>query len=79
MASMTIQIPDDVMPDVVEALAERGGYVDEDTHGPKGAFAKGQVVDFIKTVTRHWSAKEAAKPVAEDAYAQIDASLEGVV
>ena len=81
MANMNITIPDAIMPDVIEALAARGGYdslrvPEGETKPTKQAFAKAQVIDYIKTVTRHWKAEQAAKEAADAAYADIDAGLD---
>jgi hypothetical protein len=81
MAEIKITIPDAQMPDVIEALAARGGYdtlhvPDGETKPTKQAFAKAQVVDFVKTVTRHYKAEVASKAAADAAYAEIDAGLD---
>lgn len=69
------------MPDVVDALAERGGYdtlmvPEGETKPTKQAFAKAQLVDFVKTVTRHYKAEQAAKDARDTAYEEIDAGLD---
>jgi hypothetical protein len=78
---MNISIPDAIMPEVVDALAARGGYdtlmvPEGQTKPTKQAFAKLQVIDYIKTVTRHHKAEIAATEARDTAYEGIDAGLD---
>ena len=71
MAQVCFDVPDEIYPDVVDALADRGGYVDEETNGPKDPFARSIWLDFANTVHKHYMAGKAAKAAAEDAYDQV--------
>jgi hypothetical protein len=81
VATINLNIPDAIMPDVIDALADRGGYdtltvPEGQTKPTKQAFAKHQIIDFVKTVTRHYKAEQDAKVARDTAYEDIDAKLD---
>lgn len=49
MATITITIPDDKTARVVNALCAAGDY-NPDTDGPKAAFAKQQVIQWVRNM-----------------------------
>jgi hypothetical protein len=73
-----ISVPDTAASDTIDALAARGGYRDATQDGPKPAFAKKHLIDYMKTVTRHWKAEQAAAVERERAYEEIDTALGGI-
>lgn len=48
MASITLNIPDAQAQRVLDAVADRFGWVDQATSGTKAAFAKQQIADWLK-------------------------------
>ena len=54
---IVLNIPNDAqMPLIIEALCEWGGY-DPETDGPKPAFAKRVVIDFIRDTVRDYNSR----------------------
>jgi hypothetical protein len=50
--NITITIPDEIAPRVLDALADRHGYTGKDEAGQaqtKGQFAKVQITDWLKS------------------------------
>jgi hypothetical protein len=81
VGNITLTIPDAIMPDVIDALADRGGYdtlmvPEGQTKPTKQKFAKDQIIDYVKTVTRHYKAGQQEKIARDDAYADIDSKLD---
>lgn len=70
MATLTITIPDAVVPRVQTALCAYG-----QRPTVNAANAKAVVVDFIKTVTRNYEADTAAAASRDEAQQQADADI----
>ena len=78
MANMTISFPDAVAPRIVEALSARGGWtpeVGQQTGQTQNQAAKAVVVDFIKTVSRHYEAEKDAAAARDQALTKADADF----
>lgn len=85
MATITLNIPDAVIPRVIDALCARDDYEGRKTaflaENPEGtfpnrpAFAKAVIVDFVKTVTRHYEAEGAAGAAHKTALEKADAGI----
>lgn len=73
MASITLTYPDGVQARVVDALCAYGNYTPAD--GARGAFAKGVLSTFIRTVVRNFEADAAAKSAADAARAAADSQI----
>lgn len=58
MATIQIDIPDTQVQRVLEAFADRFGWVDQATSGTKGAFAKQRIGIWIKQVTLDYERKK---------------------
>jgi hypothetical protein len=71
MATITLTIPDAVMPRVVDALCAEGGYVS----GSRGAFAKQQVVDHVRRVVRQYESRVARDAAGAAADSAADAEI----
>ncbi len=68
MATIVITIPDERMSRVVDALAARGRWRSVDLDGNRGVFAKGVVLDYVRTIVRDHeglTAGNAARSAAE--------------
>lgn len=61
MASMTITIPDEFLPDLVDALCARYGWRSVQEDGAKSDFAKAQIKTMLKEV---YAAHQAEQTVA---------------
>ena len=74
MATITLTIPDAVMPRVIDALC---AYGDRPDSSPltRGAFAKAVVVDWVKSITRQHEGVQAAKTAETTARARVDAEI----
>lgn len=52
MATITINIPDDQMPRVIDGLCKAGGWRSVELDGARGAFAKKMVVDYVRDTVK---------------------------
>jgi len=78
MASITITIPDAVMPRVIDGLCGQGNYqavVDGET---KGQFAKRYVLEWIRREVVGWESRVAQDVARESAVAQTETDLGGM-
>jgi hypothetical protein len=78
MANMTLTFPDAVAPRIVEALSARGGWTPEvgaATGQTQNQAAKAVVVDFIKTVSKHYEAEKDAAVAREQALTKAEADF----
>jgi hypothetical protein len=73
---ISIDVPDTVAPDAVEALCAAGDYKPSD--GAKGAFAKTVLIRYIKQVTTNWRVATAVNTAKATATAQATTDLSGV-
>lgn len=64
MAQITLNIPDAMMPRVIDALAARGHWTDT-TGPPKGAYAKQVLADWLKEETMRYERREAERKALE--------------
>ena len=80
MASITITIPDVVMPRVVVGLCGQGNYqaVIDGVPNPetKGQFAKRYVLEWIRREVVGWESRVAQDVARESAVAQTETDLE---
>lgn len=64
MAQLTLNIPDAMMPRVIDALAARGHWTDM-TGTPKPAYAKQVLADWLKEETMRYERREAERKALE--------------
>jgi hypothetical protein len=74
MATITLNVPDAVLPRVVEALCVYGQRPD-DSPEARGVFAKGVVVAFVRHVTMAHEAQQAAESARAAAEARAAADV----
>jgi hypothetical protein len=76
MATITLTIPDAVLPRVVDALCSYGDRA-EDAAVAKGAFAKGVLIEWVTGVTFAYETRLAAEAarVAADAKARAEVTI----
>jgi hypothetical protein len=79
MATMTITIPDAIAQRVVEAVCARHGYdPDNPDHGSKTAFAKQQLILWLRTTTVEYEAEVAAKTAQNEAATVAQAEISNI-
>lgn len=69
MATISINIPDEHMPRVINALCKVGGWRSVELDGAKGAYAKKMVVDYVRETVKgveQQTAIEVAMATVED-------------
>lgn len=69
MAQFTITVPDEVVPDLLDALARPNGWKSTQESGQKADFAKGVIRDWLKGQHREWMMNAARVQAAADAAA----------
>ena len=74
MATITLTIPDAALPRVVDALCAYGGQA-ADSPVAKGAFAKGVVGSWVKSIVRAHEAQQAAEAARLAAEVKADAEV----
>ena len=75
MAQITMTIPDAVMPDVIDALCDRGHYDPTRTELTRAQFARSMVIDYVRTVTKHYRAEKKANAERQTELAAAEAAL----
>lgn len=60
MAEITINVPDAVVPRVLDAFADEFGY-DPEIDGTKAAFAKQRLASYVKQIVVNHEAETAAR------------------
>lgn len=73
MATITLTFPDGVQTRVVDALCDRGGW--NQNLGPRGAFAKGVVIDWVHTVVKHYEGEQAATTARSTAESNAESQI----
>ena len=59
MAELTITIPDIDLARILQRFCAAGGWVDVETSGTRGAFAKQMVINYVKAVVNNVEQGEA--------------------
>lgn len=78
MATLTMTIPDEVLPDLIDALAIPNGWTSTQASGPKGDFAKAVIRAWLRTQVREWRVNQARVDAAAAEAATVDAATEPV-
>ena len=73
MATLVLTYADAVQGRVVDALCARGGWKPAD--GPKGAFAKAVLQDFVMTVVRNYEAEQDAQAARVAAITRVNTDV----
>lgn len=74
MAEITITIPNGVVNRVVDAIASEYNY-DAAVDGTKNAFAKKQVIEFLKRTVKDAEASVATKTARDNAVSDVDSNV----
>lgn len=85
MAAIQLTIPGAAMPRVIDALCARGDYDGQKQafleSNPDGQFptrpqfAKAMIAEYVRTVTKHYEADQAAETARKSAQTKADAEV----
>jgi hypothetical protein len=61
MATVSLTIPDDKLPDLIDAMCDAHHWRDATLDGPRSAFAKTALLRHLQNVYRTWMEKKATE------------------
>ena len=76
MAQITLNIPSGVATRVLNAVCYANGWRNEELHGPKLAFAKAQLVNWIMECVKSYEGQQAASVARQAAIDDVVADIE---
>lgn len=75
MATITITIPDDAVPDVVEAFAQTHRWRSVEEDGPRNAFPRKIIIQNIRNLVRTYRLEQAAATARTQAESTADVDV----